>query len=299
MVPSCSRSAGFALIGWRRSTGKRFPGSEHDDESLAWTRPSLARRPLLSLEAAADSAAPASRAGRIELVAPSEVIGRSLRDRNGAAAGTIRNLIVDTGSGAIAFALVGTPASGDTVAAVPWSAIHASADARQPVGVDAPAARIAAAPHISLGEAAEALSPTAAASAVAWFSAAPPAQSGTAHSGTATLVPVNRMIGTLVYAADDSETVGDLDQVMLDLAHGHVAYCVVSRDAGFRTWVPVPFAALDWSSDLGDFTLRRDPSALEHAPTLPVERTETAASEADLGALYRSFGVAAYWQPSG
>jgi sporulation protein YlmC with PRC-barrel domain len=265
--------------------------------------------PLLSLDAvAADhgkgdpkqrpvtvetAAPPASEVHRIELVAPSEVIGRPVRDRSGATAGTIRNLVVNTGDGAIAFALVGTPQSGDAVAVVPWPILHASPDARQPVNADAPASRIAAAPRIAVGEAAETLSSTAAASALGWFAVPTPADAA------ATLVPVNRMIGTLVYSADDSETVGAVDQVMLDLDHGHVAYCVVSRDAGFRTWIPVPLAALDWSPDLGDFTFRRDASALESAPTLPMERTAAAESEADLGALYRRFGVAAYWQPSG
>jgi sporulation protein YlmC with PRC-barrel domain len=264
-----------------------------------------AASPLLSLDAIADdqahgdpahrpagAAASASDAARIELVAPSEVVGRPLRDPSGAPAGTIRNLVVDVGSGAIAFALVGTPQSGDSVAAIPWSALHAPTDARQPALGEAAAARVAAAPHIALADTAEALSPAAAASARAWFAAPTPPHA-------AELVPVNRMIGTLVYAGDDSETVGAVDQVMLDLRHGHVAYCVVSRDAGFRTWIPVPFAALAWSPDLGDFTFRRDVSAMERAPILPVERAVAATSATDLGALYRSFGVAAYWQPSG
>jgi len=264
--------------------------------------------PLLSLDAVADDhgsgdlkqrpavvdgAVPAGEADRIELVAPSEVVGRPVRDRNGAVAGTIRNLVVNVNSGAIAFALVGTRETDDAIAAVPWSAFHAPADARQPVRIDAPAARVAAAPHIALGEAAETLSPATAASALDWFAVPTP------PDAAAMLVPVNRMIGTLVYSADDSGTVGAVDQVMLDLGHGHVAYCVVSRDTGFRTWVPVPFAALAWSPDLGDFTLRRDSSALERAPILPVERAAAGTSAAKLGALYRSFGVAAYWQPSG
>jgi sporulation protein YlmC with PRC-barrel domain len=265
--------------------------------------------PLLVVDAAADGlgiddprhrppvierSADPDAGGRLTLVAPTELVDRALRDPQGEAAGVLRNLVVDARTGAIAFALVGTSNGldlGDAVVAVPWSAMRAPDETRQKLAVAVPAQRIAAAPRLARGEAAERLAPEAAAQALAWFGA-PPAGAGAAP----VLVPVNRMLGALVYSADDSETIGGVSQIMLDLRHGHVAYCVVSRDGGgFRAWIPVPFSALAWAADLGDFTFRRDAAALDHAPTLPVEPTSTTTSEADLGALYGRFGVAAYW----
>jgi sporulation protein YlmC with PRC-barrel domain len=52
--------------------------------------------------------------------------------------------------------------------------------------------------------------------------------------------------GTEIESAD-GQFVGEVDRIMIDTDHGHVAYMLIARGGllgGAEEWIPVPFDAL-------------------------------------------------------
>lgn len=106
--------------------------------------------------------------------------------------------------------------------------------------------------------------------------------------------------GTSVLAAN-GQPIGQIDQVMIDLERGHIAF-VLLASGGFlgmdQVWAPVPFQTLEWVPEAQAYLLEADPRQLQAMPTLPEDRLPVAVSSRDLAMLYGQFGVAPYWQSS-
>lgn len=98
------------------------------------------------------------------------------------------------------------------------------------------------------------------------------------------------------------EELGSVDQVMIDMNRGKVAYVLLER-GGFLgmggDWTPVPLAALQWTpgQDAG-FVLNADPSALKEGDAFGKDDLPSRVNRRDLQQLHQRFGVTPYWQES-
>lgn len=95
------------------------------------------------------------------------------------------------------------------------------------------------------------------------------------------------------------ETIGEIDQMVIDADHGQVAYVLLARGGflGFgEEWLPVPFGALSWSQDEKNFTLNVAEPELQKMETLPKEDLPTQVRVDHLANLYERFQVTPYWQ---
>jgi sporulation protein YlmC with PRC-barrel domain len=103
--------------------------------------------------------------------------------------------------------------------------------------------------------------------------------------------------GTEVESAD-GQFVGEIDRVMIDPDHGHVAYVLIAEGGtlgGSEAWIPVPFKALEWSPQ-GHYTLSVDRQQLTQVQALPKREMPAQVRAQQLERLYERFGVSPYWE---
>jgi sporulation protein YlmC with PRC-barrel domain len=112
------------------------------------------------------------------------------------------------------------------------------------------------------------------------------------------LKTANQVVGTDVENIL-GETVGEIDQMVIDTDHGQVAYVLLAR-GGFlgigEEWLPVPFGALNWSQDEKNFTLEVAEPELQKMESIPKEDLPTQVRVDHLKTLYERFQVTPYWQ---
>jgi sporulation protein YlmC with PRC-barrel domain len=91
----------------------------------------------------------------------------------------------------------------------------------------------------------------------------------------------------------------DIDRVMIDVDHGHVAYVLLSV-GGFlgigNKLMPVPIEALSWAADNDDYSLVLDRNRLMRVPVVPDTEAPHVVSGQDLASLYNAYGVKPYWR---
>lgn len=115
------------------------------------------------------------------------------------------------------------------------------------------------------------------------------------------LKTANQVVGTDIENML-GETIGEIDQMVIDADHGQVAYVLLARGGflGFgEEWLPVPFGALSWSQDGKNFTLNVAEPELQKMESLPKENLPTQVKVNDLKTLYERFQVTPYWQEMG
>ncbi len=101
--------------------------------------------------------------------------------------------------------------------------------------------------------------------------------------------------------ARNGNLVGDIDQVMIDPAHGMVAFVLVKR-GGFLglnpTWFALPIQALRWSSYRGQYQLTVNEQQLNNIPPVPANAGNLTnhVNRQALADLYSDFNVSPYWQ---
>jgi sporulation protein YlmC with PRC-barrel domain len=104
-----------------------------------------------------------------------------------------------------------------------------------------------------------------------------------------------------VYAPNGND-VGDIDEVMIDIDRGEVAYILLSR-GGFlgidQSWFALPVEALARAPYRGGYRLTVDEQALKQDPKLHANRQDLPShvSTAQLAALYQQFKIRPYWEP--
>jgi len=103
-----------------------------------------------------------------------------------------------------------------------------------------------------------------------------------------------------IYATNGDE-IGDIDEVMIDVDRGQVAYILVSR-GGFlgidQSWYVVPVEALVRTRYRDSYRLVVDEQALSQEPALHVDRQNlpTHLNAAQLATLYQHFQIRPYWE---
>ena len=103
--------------------------------------------------------------------------------------------------------------------------------------------------------------------------------------------------GTEVESAD-GQFVGEIDRVMIDPDHGHVAYVLIAEGGmlgGSEAWIPMPFKALEWSPQ-GHYTLSVGQQQLAQVQGLPKREMPAQVRAQQLERLYERFGVSPYWE---
>lgn len=104
--------------------------------------------------------------------------------------------------------------------------------------------------------------------------------------------------------AGNGNTIGRVDQVMIDVERGEVAFVLLQR-GGFLglnpSWYAVPIEALAWAPYQGAYRLTVDEQLLNSEPSVPVNEKNlpTHVDTQELAQLYHHFGIAPYWENGG
>jgi hypothetical protein len=109
---------------------------------------------------------------------------------------------------------------------------------------------------------------------------------------------VDAMTGTEVKGSG-GESVGTIDQMMLDPAHGYVAYVLLEREGFLESgarWTALPFQVLKPSATDASYRLSVPLSQVQRIESMPKSDLPTMVSRADLERLYRNYDVTPYWQ---
>jgi sporulation protein YlmC with PRC-barrel domain len=115
------------------------------------------------------------------------------------------------------------------------------------------------------------------------------------------LLSANEIKGTDVRTRDGDE-IGEIDQIMIDLQRGQVAYLLI-EDGGFLgigdERLPVPMASLDWSpGDDAGFVVDASGAELKKMTSLTGYDEPAKVKGAQLAQLYQRFDVQPYWADS-
>lgn len=223
------------------------------------------------------------------------LVGRTLRDPAGSESGKIHSLVVDLSSGRVLYAIVGTAGTfdiGDKYVAVPFSSLGLAPNGKL-MNSTVMASALAKAPRVSETTTSD---------------------FGTDTEGTRILsVRQDKMLtlgpgtnlASSVRGADvknaDGSAFGSIDKIIIDSHSGRIAYLLLSS-GGFLgmggDWFPVPAQAIAWSDSTHAFTIRSggtDRESRRHGlqkGDIPVQ-----VQRAQLGALYREYGLTPGWQP--
>ena len=107
-----------------------------------------------------------------------------------------------------------------------------------------------------------------------------------------------RISAAVTFQRSNGDTIGEIDQVMIEPARGRIANLLLSS-GGFlgigNDWLPVPPEAVAWSPDKDAYVLNdknMKPAAMQvlHKTDLP-----GAVQRSQLEALYKRFNIRPYW----
>jgi sporulation protein YlmC with PRC-barrel domain len=104
--------------------------------------------------------------------------------------------------------------------------------------------------------------------------------------------------GSEVYSSDNKEF-GQIDDLMIDLDHGRLAYVQVAH-GGFlglgEEITPIPFGALSYDHERNAYRVARSESELQKVQRFARGDQPRSVQSSDLNKLYKDFGVQPYWQ---
>jgi hypothetical protein len=111
------------------------------------------------------------------------------------------------------------------------------------------------------------------------------------------LAAAGTLIGNRVLGSAGAAELGYIEEIMLDLQSGRIAYAVLSF-GGFpaipNKRFPVPWNALE--TDQGDFILNMDRRTLEGAPGFDKDNWPDMADPAFGRLIHKHYGITPYWQ---
>lgn len=111
------------------------------------------------------------------------------------------------------------------------------------------------------------------------------------------LVSPTEMRGTEI-VGPMGQPIGEIDQIMIDIDHGQVAYVLLSQGGYLgmnREWLPVPFQALRWLPQRQTYALDVHPAQLQALPRLAQGPLPRRVSVQQLAMLHHQYGVPPYW----
>jgi sporulation protein YlmC with PRC-barrel domain len=119
------------------------------------------------------------------------------------------------------------------------------------------------------------------------------------HAGIRGLVAASTLMGNRVLMRQAGEELGNIEEIMLDLNSGQIAYAVLSF-SGFpgigNKRFPVPWNALQIDPGNQDFILEIDRSTLEGAPDFEKDNWPDMADPAFGRVVHKHYGTTPYWE---
>lgn len=117
---------------------------------------------------------------------------------------------------------------------------------------------------------------------------------GSASRGGAELVAADELEGDRVLDLD-GEPIGVLEDVMIDLERGEVAYAIVAMDGAGAALLPVPWIALHRDAARNCFVLEADAARVRGAPRFDRTRWPSMSDPAWAREVHRHYGASTYW----
>jgi sporulation protein YlmC with PRC-barrel domain len=117
------------------------------------------------------------------------------------------------------------------------------------------------------------------------------------QTSSKTLIESDRVEGTAVYGSDNSH-IGTIKRLMIDKRSGQVAYAVMGFGGflglGEDTYT-VPWAKLDYDTDLGGYRTDISPEAVKGAPDFYRQDEYSWNDRESERKLHDYYGVSPYW----
>lgn len=112
------------------------------------------------------------------------------------------------------------------------------------------------------------------------------------------LMKASSIIGTNLFS-HKGESVGGIKEIVIDPDSGRAAYVVVSF-GGFLSLgeklFAVPFSAIEFNADKGEYVLDVSPDRLKEAPGFDPEQWPQLADEKWNRNIYEFYGCSPYWE---
>jgi hypothetical protein len=120
---------------------------------------------------------------------------------------------------------------------------------------------------------------------------------GRTASGHTSLIAADRVEGTSVYNRA-GESLGSIDEIMIDKISGKVAYAVMSF-GGFlgmgERHHPLPWGVLKYDTDLGGYVVDLDKETLRNAPSYAKDEAFDFEQRASAQMLHDYYRIPPYW----
>lgn len=120
---------------------------------------------------------------------------------------------------------------------------------------------------------------------------------GRTPSGHTSLIAADRVEGTSVYNRA-GESLGSIDEIMIDKLSGKVAYAVMSF-GGFlgmgERHHPLPWGVLKYDTDLGGYVVDLDKETLRNAPSYAKDESFDFEQRAAAQKLHDYYRIPPYW----
>lgn len=116
--------------------------------------------------------------------------------------------------------------------------------------------------------------------------------------GKTNIIPTHRLVYYDV-VNPSGEDLGQVQEFMLDVAHGRIAFVVVSFGGilGLTDkWFALPWEILEWSPSQKKFVLSMPRQVLENAPGLDKKKWPEEIDLSWLSMCYAYYGCAPYWE---
>ncbi len=269
-----------------------------------------------------------SRADRVVLTDAANLLNATIQDTQGREIGEMRYLMITPETGDVVFAIV-SPSQAirqpQTLAAIPLASMGIAAwpadSYNDRINLVAPRDKLAAAPRYEIGDLVSLTSPRVQREIYEIYmplsSTFPPTAQDRSGDGSMPQILLDRGMATTILDplartsrqiaageihGSDGSLYGEIDNLMIDIQHGQVAYALVSgaQSLGMgQQNIAVPLQALQWSPE-GHYVLDRnaDRQARSDGNQMPESEPVPARLPIDeLGSLYSRFAVPPYWQP--
>lgn len=252
----------------------------------------------------------------IDVIPAQELVGRQMLDKNLKAVGELKYLMIRPDTAAVTYALIGTRGEfdiGTRLVAVPWDVIDAEVwVGRFSPGVTLKVTReeVEKARRWDIERLSDLTTPTVTTEIYEYFGAVVPddiedrvtvndlivGQGVINKLGSPILVAENQVRGVAVETELGGE-LGVVDEVMIDLDNGRVAYVLLERGGYLGSgseWLAVPLQAFQWSGF--DVTVDLNADAFRQLEGLDRDGPVPAwVHQRDLKKLYTTFDVRKYW----
>ncbi len=269
------------------------------------------------LEAEVPEQGAALSADSIILTSAQQLAGRTVVDAQVEDVGTVEYLLVGLPSGKIQYVMV-DPGPwwnlNDDLIPIPWGAINTGPGMDlDSIGLRVAARDLSNAPSIPDDRLETLTEPTTIRRMVEYYApltgAAPQPEGADepmvlmGRQVTSLLVPPTLAKSENIRDAEvelpGGEDIGEVETLMIDVAHGQVAYVLLEREKFlFDDIIPVPMQALRWAPDEDELQLAIGAEQLAEIPRLAPDddALPAAVPPQELAVLYGRFGLTPYWE---